>query len=259
MILDGVNYTIQKGDLFYIKPNVKNQMMIEENELIHVHCVHFDWVAIDETYDFTAEKYYIERNFSPEDISYIEKLKQRPDYAVSELYFPTLIHNINLEKLQPLFKEMYFYSHQTDVTSKLMVKSLFLNIIASILNDRFTSNGAQKDHYHIKTIHHAIEYMKVHSTEDLNTTTMSKHCGLSAKYFGSLFKEVTGYTMNAYLLELRIQKAKKLLLTSDQSIEQLAAVIGIPDVYYFTKLFKKAEGITPGKYRRMLASKDPVT
>jgi len=258
MILDGINYNLKKGDLFYIKPNVRNQMIIEENKLMHAHCVHFDWVTIDEKFDFTAEKYYLNSIFSSEEINFIEKLKQRPDYAVSEFYFPTLIHNVNLDKLQPLFKEMYFGSHQSDITSKLMVKSLFLNIIASILDDRFTSNGVQKDHYHIKTIHHAIEYMKVHSTEDLNTDIMSKHCGLSAKYFGALFKEVTGIPMNAYLLDLRIQHAKKLLLTSDQVMEQLATEVGIHDVYYFTKLFKKSEGITPGKYRRMLADKEPM-
>jgi YesN/AraC family two-component response regulator len=258
MILDGNHYNLKKGDLFYIKPNVRNQMILDENKSIHVHCVHFDWVTIDEKFDFTAEKYYINGIFSSEEINFIEKLKQRPNYAVSEFYFPTLIHNVNLDKLQPLFKELYFRSHQPDITSKLMVKSLFLNIIASILDDRFTSNGAQRDHYHIKTIHHAIEYMKVHSANDLNTTNMSKYCGLSAKYFGALFKEVTGVSMNVYLLELRMQNAKRLLLTSDLTLEQLASEIGIHDVYYFTKLFKKVEGITPGKYRRMLSSQEPL-
>ncbi|MDF2941916.1 MAG: hypothetical protein K0S01_774 [Herbinix sp.] len=258
MILAGIQYNIKKGDLFYIKPNVRNQMILDENKSIHVHCVHFDWVTPDEKFDFTAEKYYLNGTFSSEEINFIEKLKQRPDYAVSEFYFPTLIHNVNLDKLQPMFKEMYFVSHQPDITSKLMVKSLFLGIIASILYDRFTSTGAQKDHYHIKTIQHAIEYMKVHSANDLNTANMSKYCGLSPKYFGALFKEVTGLSMNGYLLELRMQHAKKLLLTSDQTLEQLANEVGIHDVYYFTKLFKKSEGITPGKYRRMLANQEPI-
>lgn len=256
MILDGVNYTLKKGDLFYIKPNVKNQMILDDNKSVHISCIHFDWVTLDENFNFTAEKYYIHMNLSTEEINFIEKLKQRPNYAVSEFYFPPILRNLNLDKLQPLFKELYFHSHQNDLTSKIMVKSLFLNIIASIMEDRFSPSGAQKDHYHIKTIHHAIEYMQIHYTKDLNTTVLSKHYGLSAKYFGALFKEVTGITMNDYLLVIRLENAKKLLLTSNQTIEQLSRNVGIHDVYYFTKLFKRAEGITPGKYRRMLTNED---
>ncbi|MDF2541383.1 MAG: hypothetical protein K0S47_1101 [Herbinix sp.] len=257
-ILDGATYKVSKGDLFYIKPNVRNQMIIEENKMMHVHCVHFDWVTIDEKFDFTAEKFYINNIFSSEDMNLIESLKQRPDYAVSEFYFPTILHNLNLEILQPLFKEMFLHSHLEDITSKLMTKSLFLHIIASIQQERFTSNGAKRDHYHIKTIHHAMEFMKLHCHNEIDTKILSKYYGLSPKYFGALFKEVTGKALHTYLMELRIQKAKELLLTTDLPLEQLAGRVGIHDVYYFNKLFKKSEGITPGKYRRMLISKDPI-
>lgn len=254
IVLNGTNYDLKKGDLFYIKPNVRNQMFIEENKSFHAHCVHFDWVDIGDSFNFTAERIYLNRSSSPEEMKFIENLKERPDYDVSEFYFPTILHDIDLDKIQPMFKELYYYSHQSDITSKLMVKSIFLNIIASILSDRLTPNGVQKGHYHIKTIHQAIEYMKEHYADDLDTTFLSKRYGLSAKYFGALFKEVTGIPMNLYLLDIRMQQAKKLLLYSDKPLEQLAGEIGIEDVYYFTKLFKKAEGITPGKYKKMLSS-----
>ena len=52
--------------------------------------------------------------------------------------------------------------------------------------------------------------------------------------------------------ERRMEAAKELLLTTDQSIQFIADTVGIPDFNYFTKVFKKYEGITPSEYRRVL-------
>lgn len=86
-------------------------------------------------------------------------------------------------------------------------------------------------------------------TADLSLKTMSKTLGMNTSYFSSLFKKETGKTYTDYVNEQRMQNAKRLLKNTTLQIQTVAQHCGILDVNYFTKLFKKYNGITPGKFR----------
>ena len=64
-----------------------------------------------------------------------------------------------------------------------------------------------------------------------------------------IFKEETQKSISAYINYVRIENAKKLLTTTDISLVDLAYIVGFEEQSYFTKVFKKLEGIAPGKYR----------
>ncbi|MED9970005.1 MAG: AraC family transcriptional regulator [Ruminococcus sp.] len=70
-------------------------------------------------------------------------------------------------------------------------------------------------------------------------------------YLSKIFKEKYGITINTYVSQKRITTAKQLLRFSDKTIEQVGCEIGITDTNYFTRLFRKIEGITPGEYRKL--------
>lgn len=70
-------------------------------------------------------------------------------------------------------------------------------------------------------------------------------------YLSKIFKKKYGITINAYISQKRITAAKQLLRFSDKTIEQISCEIGIADTNYFTRLFRKIEGITPGEYRKL--------
>ena len=59
-----------------------------------------------------------------------------------------------------------------------------------------------------------------------------------------------------YLTEVRIRKARHLLSHTDNTLEQIAADTGFQDKFYFTKVFKRQTGITPGKYRKLYGHLD---
>ena len=67
-------------------------------------------------------------------------------------------------------------------------------------------------------------------------------CFISPSYLSSLFKQDTGTTIVDYINSQRV--------TTDRSIAAVAAAVGILDVNYFTKIFKKQLGTTPTQYRR---------
>lgn len=66
-----------------------------------------------------------------------------------------------------------------------------------------------------------------------------------------IFKEQFGISINNYLLQIRITRAKELLRFTDLSVEKIGADCGILDANYFARTFKKAEGVSPGEFRKL--------
>ena len=70
------------------------------------------------------------------------------------------------------------------------------------------------------------------------------------KYLCTLFKKTVGKTVNAYLTEKRIEKAKELLSWGNAPVKTVARLVGYEDEYYFMRVFKKKTGFTPKAYRK---------
>ncbi|WP_407923753.1 helix-turn-helix domain-containing protein [Cohnella fermenti] len=84
----------------------------------------------------------------------------------------------------------------------------------------------------------------------LTAAEIAKEVYLSPTYVSLLFKQETGQTVNEYLTEVRIEKAKTLLRDPKYKFYDICYAIGYTDPSYFTKLFKKATGVTPSVYRQ---------
>ena len=93
-------------------------------------------------------------------------------------------------------------------------------------------------------------WLDAHYTEKVNLDELAKLFFIDKFYLTKIFKEQYGTTINTYISQKRITAAKQLLRFSDKTIEQISAEIGISDTNYFTRLFKKIEGIPPGEYRQ---------
>ena len=75
-------------------------------------------------------------------------------------------------------------------------------------------------------------------------------CGVSLPHFLRSFHSVTGTSPQQYVLDLRMQAAKELLLDTDYPVERISAMIGIDDPLYFSRVFKKHQGVSPTAYRK---------
>lgn len=96
----------------------------------------------------------------------------------------------------------------------------------------------------------AKHYLTDHLTQEIRTDDIAEAVGLSPYHLSRLFKTHTGLTLREYLTRERIEAAKQLLATSDRTIPQIASLLRFCDQSYFTMVFRRQTGQTPGEYRK---------
>ena len=101
-----------------------------------------------------------------------------------------------------------------------------------------------------RTITGLTRYLQEHLAEEISLSVLAEQFHLNPQYISQLFKSEIGVNFLAYLTSIRMEKAKKLLLSTSLSIAEVAEQSGYGDYRVFTKVFKKSEGVTPSQYRR---------
>jgi transcriptional regulator GlxA family with amidase domain len=125
---------------------------------------------------------------------------------------------------------------------KLSYESSFLNIAGQNFHDDEVIIDIQ-------------EWMHQHFNADINMLEVSKIFELSQRSLNRRFKLATGLSPVQYLQEIRLEKAKELLKTSNLAIAEVAYTVGYPDSAYFSVLFKRIVSLSPGEYRRLVRKK----
>ncbi len=95
----------------------------------------------------------------------------------------------------------------------------------------------------------ALEFMETHLADDLTREQVARVAGLSPSHFSHLMRAKTGWSFTELLTRSRVDRACQLLVRSDVSLAQIALECGFGDQSYFTRVFRKRMGRTPGDYR----------
>ncbi|MBQ6384995.1 MAG: response regulator [Lachnospiraceae bacterium] len=103
-----------------------------------------------------------------------------------------------------------------------------------------------------RMIDQVIGEIRNHYTEDIQLTTLASKYAVSTGRLSTMIKEQLQMNFSDYVAQLRIQRAKELLRDDSMSIQEIAEIVGYNDYFYFTKVFKKVQGISPSKYRKSL-------
>ena len=101
----------------------------------------------------------------------------------------------------------------------------------------------------LKRIKLALSFIEEHYAEDIGNADLMRYCGCSEHVLLKTFHRGMDTSPAQYLLNYRLQKAKDLLLTTDESSRSIALSCGFHDFSYFTRLFRRSEGLTPIQYR----------
>jgi AraC-like DNA-binding protein len=211
-VIDGQEAHLQEGELLVIPKNVRHTYWAADDRPWSIYWVHF--LGED-------ANYYIDRIPRPGQPVAVDATAQDEAvmlfrYCLDALYegysLPTLIYAAQSVRNQPLRME----ERKKDWRSSL----------DSI-----------------------IEYMQGHLDEPLRLEDFAREADLSVSHFSDLFRAQTGQSPMAYFIHLRVRLACRLLDLSDKPIKVVAIETGYRDPYYFSRVFKKAMGISPEKYR----------
>ncbi len=189
--------------------------------------------------------------------------------ALAEAFYQTLRHNQSLlanaikDVYYKLFMQIntiqYHLKLQTETSSADseslletisncdILTELHLMLLSKI--DEFTNN-LQSLSQENPTIFMIRDYISKHYSDySLSIKDISEHVHLSTSYLCTIFKTETGKTLNQYITEYRIEKAKQLLIDPRNKITDISSRVGYSDGNYFGKSFKKEVGLSPSEYR----------
>jgi AraC-like DNA-binding protein/ligand-binding sensor protein len=102
---------------------------------------------------------------------------------------------------------------------------------------------------HGSALRKAERYIWENYTRKISLQEIAEASGLSAPYFSTIFKDEMGENLSSYLNRLRVEKASRMLLETDQTLSEIAGACGFEDQSWFSKIFKSYTGMSPGRYR----------
>lgn len=114
-------------------------------------------------------------------------------------------------------------------------------------------NGRQRAKHPLtgsdKIVSHIVEIVNSDLTRHYSLEEMANIVGYSPPYLSQVFKKAVGQTFTNYLMNLRIHRAKHLLLTTDLKTFEISDQVGLENYRHFNKIFKRIVGMNPTKYR----------
>lgn len=231
IIEDGIPYRIMPDQIFFLKSGVH----------------HWGEKPFETGSSWYYAHFYCDAPSScmeelPRGIYYDEKICLKS--SEKDRYFITLPKLMNCKtktQIKRNFEKMIeAHVHGNIPQASIRLWQVFLECAQNAQDDK-VSNG------YVEQIQN---YVRQHYVDGFTSAQIQEACGLSYKYAGTLFKEVTGQTIKEYQCTLKLRKAEQLLKETDKSIAEVAQLTGFSDMFYFSKIFHKKKGCSPGEYRK---------
>jgi len=131
-----------------------------------------------------------------------------------------------------------------DIIDKEALSELFRGIVDSMLEEK----TEQTDISAQDAVEKAIAYVNEHYYEKITLTGIAQMVGVSSSYFSTIFSRLTGENLIAYITRLRIEKAAELIRSGSFNLTETAFMVGYEDYAYFSRIFRKAMGVSPRDY-----------
>ena len=176
------------------------------------------------------------------------------------------------EGIEPYFSDIYKWVRTDKKSKSFHVRGALDTLIASlidILNSdepddvKAEINGLEYNLEQIRKrvkkstvqtdprIQTVIDYIMLNPTEEYTSDKLSSMAEVAETTFRRLFKEATGKTATEFIRQVRLTTAARLLLVSNDPVNCIAHDVGFEDANHFTRVFRQAFGMTPGRYRKM--------
>jgi AraC-like DNA-binding protein len=129
------------------------------------------------------------------------------------------------------------------------LSNLYALELLSLMSRSMSETNVNK-HIINEQIQNAIELMNKNFNKTQSVNEYARLCNMSTCWFIHNFKAYTGMTPQQYITDIRISKAKELLLYSSFNITEIASIVGYDNPFYFSRIFKKNTSLSPREYKR---------
>lgn len=129
---------------------------------------------------------------------------------------------------------------RTDVHERVILTEILVLLFQFSERNQYSYSIAGK-------VEKVIGYMTENHSRNITLAELAEYAHMSVSYLGSIFRSVTGRSPIDYLIEIRINRAKN-LLRDGYSVTDTSRLVGFNDIYYFSRMFKRHEGISPSEY-----------
>jgi AraC-like DNA-binding protein len=237
--LNGLDYPLSSGDLLFIPAGVPHKLNIESKHglFLGIHFDFFDEFFIEEDEEIIVDEaapradLFCKEAVIPGKRLLSAKPVRRPDAAL-------------VQDMKRMIEEHERRRPDTDT----MCKAIMLQILLKLY--RMDEAETEEKSFQMRQRMDILaDWIDEHYAEPCSNQELSRMISFHEDYMIKQFKVAYGMTPNKYLQTVRHRHAKALLLESDQSIEAIGEAVGYGDIYYFSRIFRKWEGISPRDYR----------
>ncbi|MFU1798562.1 AraC family transcriptional regulator [Paenibacillus azoreducens] len=149
-----------------------------------------------------------------------------------------------VEKLQIFCRKTYKHFHHGRVFSQWRAQLDFQELLFELMEE----GGRALKYDRVQVLEHVKTYIDEHYNEELTIDQLAEVAEFSPGYFADLFKKTYGCSVMDYVTEVRMNKAKQMMLGSGALLKEVAHLIGYKDEFYFSRKFKQKFGLSPSAY-----------
>lgn len=172
---------------------------------------------------------------------YMHKMMLKAEFMIKDSYGMT-------ENIKEQFQNYYSNLQNLNATRAMDV---CYKILCRAIEQRKQSADQDEIRYFKEYISAAVAYIEEHlDDEELSIVSVATHVYLNPVYFGRVFKNTFHMTFKRYLMQCRMEKAKRLLEEGKASIGNICEQVGISNPSYFSHLFKSYTGKLPSEYKK---------
>lgn len=158
-------------------------------------------------------------------------------------------HPDSTEKYLDVYQNLHKIASSNSYVRDMEINAELSELLSLLMKDSWHPENS-RNHTKKTALAEIKAYLDENYTKKITLDELAERYYINKFYLTRIFKAQYGTSISAYLQEIRITQAKHELRFSDKSIEEIAAECGIGELYYFSRVFKNIEGISPSEYRK---------
>lgn len=156
----------------------------------------------------------------------------------------------NIQDIQNLYDTAVGFSMEEKIGFQQIVVGVLFQIFGHIHYN--IKNMSKQSKSFLKHVNRAKEIMQASITDDIDAPAIAEELNIGYALFRKKFKEFTGHSPKQYLLQLRLNQAKSMLIGTDLPVKIIAFKTGYESIFHFSKVFKDKTGLSPKQFREQV-------